>query len=625
MINEFFFLVIMLLLVYPIKAMDVRTVDDHMKEVKTTRENIVRMIALYESSNEELKQELTSEIDNALKEVTCISGDNILGLLEEHEKEIKNEFDGYDSCETSDIEEHDGLDPKTQCEEFILHQRLGISLTKKCWLLRLAAFNGRTDVVKVLLKKGAQCKANRYGWTPLHYAAYNGHLEVMKVLLKDKYPICLKLRRYNNDLSFNDNIESQKKSDWIRNSIADKLGNSNPIIWLYDECREKPRLLEAHNANSCRFCENRTAYTRDFREKKINAKSLMGLSPLHCAIMNNHPDAVKCLLASPVSEVIVETDRGLVPPLHWAACNESDDIINALLDYVISVQNHKHQGWLKEHGRHNLVEVLEPLELQRINRFLFNHLVSANGGSICWLGTNSAKKLNTHRNEKGKTVLYEAVESNMTTLVKVLAEGGMDVNCVNTSLQETPLHEASARGNPEIVEILLEAGAVPVGNSEGTTPLHKVVVKALSCRQDIDAPLMRHKCVQCITKLIAARRNLVNSADNKKSTPLFRAARGCDLEIVRLLHAAGSNPHTLGETYDGKDDQWTCIEIVENKIRKLKKKRDSWTETFTLEDKESLDNYEKICYLLRNPAASNPSTDGPVNNNNNTEGKSLKK
>lgn len=47
--------------------------------------------------------------------------------------------------------------------------------------LMLASLNGDTDLVKLLITKGAE--VNKQGWTPLHYAAANGHDDVVKLLV----------------------------------------------------------------------------------------------------------------------------------------------------------------------------------------------------------------------------------------------------------------------------------------------------------------------------------------------------------------------------------------------------------------------------------------------------------
>jgi uncharacterized protein len=49
--------------------------------------------------------------------------------------------------------------------------------------LMLAAFNGDLDLVKALVKRGAQI--NKPQWTPLHYAAANGQLSVVEFLVEN--------------------------------------------------------------------------------------------------------------------------------------------------------------------------------------------------------------------------------------------------------------------------------------------------------------------------------------------------------------------------------------------------------------------------------------------------------
>ncbi|XP_047481784.1 ankyrin-3-like isoform X2 [Penaeus chinensis] len=55
---------------------------------------------------------------------------------------------------------------------------------KECRPLHLAAEGGHADIVKFLLRSGAQAEAENYeGMTPLHLASWGGHAEVIKVLL----------------------------------------------------------------------------------------------------------------------------------------------------------------------------------------------------------------------------------------------------------------------------------------------------------------------------------------------------------------------------------------------------------------------------------------------------------
>ncbi|BDG76405.1 ankyrin repeat domain-containing protein [Wolbachia pipientis] len=55
----------------------------------------------------------------------------------------------------------------------------------ECTLLTIAAENGYTNIVNVLLEKGADVnRKNWYDMTPLHLAAGNGHVDIVNLLLE---------------------------------------------------------------------------------------------------------------------------------------------------------------------------------------------------------------------------------------------------------------------------------------------------------------------------------------------------------------------------------------------------------------------------------------------------------
>jgi len=71
----------------------------------------------------------------------------------------------------------------------------------------------------------------------------------------------------------------------------------------------------------------------------------------------------------------------------------------------------------------------------------------------------------------GETLMNMAVGHQNTTLVRVLAEAGADVNAVDY-LENTPLHMAAQRGMADAVDVLLAHGAmIDLPNIMGSTPI----------------------------------------------------------------------------------------------------------------------------------------------------------
>lgn len=124
--------------------------------------------------------------------------------------------------------------------------------------------------------------------------------------------------------------------------------------------------------------------------------------------------------------------------------------------------------------------------------------------------------------------LTDAVKARDVAQVRNLLAAGEDVH--EKVRGDYPLNVASLFGPVEIVTILLEEGAdIEQSNREGHRPIHNAV---LSGRKEI-------------VDLLLQKGALVDAENKKGSTPLHKYActGGNDIEIARLLLAAGANPN----------------------------------------------------------------------------------
>lgn len=133
------------------------------------------------------------------------------------------------------------------------------------------------------------------------------------------------------------------------------------------------------------------------------------------------------------------------------------------------------------------------------------------------------------RDETGQTALYVASVQDEPQLVHVLLGAGADPNRTNAGdARETPLCAAASRGMLAVVQLLLAAGADPdAREGDGLTPLIWAV---------------QGGWFDCASALLQAGAN-PNTRDPTGRTALHWAASRGSLRIVRLLLVRGAHPH----------------------------------------------------------------------------------
>ena len=152
--------------------------------------------------------------------------------------------------------------------------------------LCFAAFNGKTEIVRLLLRRGARLGlAGPDGYNDLHGAACNGHREICKVLLEHG---------------------------------AD-INSRHPIT------EDSPLSYAAGGGHH--------AILRDLLEEgaNIDNRAWTGFTPLAVACQNNH-------LANVVSLLKAGADAGLgdnhgAPPIHKAAQRDHHSVLKVLLEH----------------------------------------------------------------------------------------------------------------------------------------------------------------------------------------------------------------------------------------------------------------------------------------------------
>ncbi|CAG8732672.1 9207_t:CDS:2, partial [Racocetra fulgida] len=164
---------------------------------------------------------------------------------------------------------------------------------------------------------------------------------------------------------------------------------------------------------------------------------------------------------------------------------------------------------------------------------IFNAILQDNVGLIRSILNQTNYDLNNLRNRDGKTPLMVAACENCSLVTMFLC----NLNNLKIDLQnndgDSALHQASAAGNVEIVEILINANArVDLCNNENITPL---IIAAYNGHADV-----------CQTLIDLGNAN-VNFQDNSRKSALSLAAYEGHVEVIKILLSRGANANIIDE------------------------------------------------------------------------------
>ncbi|WP_375316768.1 ankyrin repeat domain-containing protein [Wolbachia endosymbiont (group A) of Opomyza germinationis] len=417
--------------------------------------------------------------------------------------------------------------------------------------LHLAAFNGYSDVVEYLIKKGAKVNLkDRNGYTPLHWAASNDHLKIVEYLIKKGAKVNLKDRNGYTPLHWaasNDNLKIVeyliKKGAKV--NLKDRNGYT-PLHWAafngYSDVVEylikkgaKVNLKDRNGYTPLHWAaSNDNLKIVEYLVEKgaeVNLKDRNSYTPLHWAASNDHLKIVEYLIKKG-AEVNLK-DRNSYTPLHWAASNDHLKIVEYLVEKGAEVNLADLAGytplhWAAFNGHSDVVEYLvekgAEVNLADLAGYTPLHWAAFNGYSdvVEYLVEKGAEVNLAERN--GYTPLHWAAFYGHSDVVEYLVEKGAEVNLAERN-GYTPLHWAAFYGHSDVVEYLIKKGAeVNLADLAGYTPLHWAAFYGYS---DV---------VEYLIKKGAK----VNLKDRNGYTPLHWAASNDHLKIVEYLIKKGA-------------------------------------------------------------------------------------
>ncbi|KAF3903899.1 Ankyrin-3 [Dactylellina cionopaga] len=459
--------------------------------------------------------------------------------------------------------------------------------------LHLAAERGNIQIVKALLKKGAdisiECKKLQ---TILHRAAWGGSKAVMMELLSQK-STSYRIRNWvDKDGKTALHIASEKG----HNQLVELLLGCGAAMDIQDSMEQTPLHLAAQNGHIAVATQ-----LMEYTELELEDKN--GLTPLLLAIKSGHTDMVGELLGAG-SKLESRSGSGRTP-LMWAAEGGHRDVVQLLVNKGANVMSADSDGQTPllvaaEKGHNQVVEILleEAVDLEfkvtggrtpllwaaekgheEVVRVLLN--LGANTDTTdakgqvpltvaARYGHEAAVKLLLDHpgihlelaDDDGKTALsWAASGGHMATVTALLDHGAYIEHRDNNS--RTPLALASSM---PVMNILLERGASLANVNSGNSTIvrsNKMLLDAIWKGQERTAILLidggadlesrdfdqktplalaTYHNQPGLVKMLLDKGANVEARDKDNATPLWLATENQDDDIVAALLQAGAMP-----------------------------------------------------------------------------------
>ncbi|KAG6005980.1 hypothetical protein E4U21_007473 [Claviceps maximensis] len=356
--------------------------------------------------------------------------------------------------------------------------------------LNVAAGDGRTEVVTLLLAKGADVSnPSDTGWTPLKSAACNGHYDVVKLLLAHGAGVHATAERLWTPLH---SAASSGHSDIVELLLS--YGASTSAVTV-DGWTPLALAADRGHVDAVKVLVAKTA--------DVNLSGGNGWTPITLASDSGHVEIVRILLESG-ADVNSSCDNGWAP-LRLAAGAGNVGILNLLLAHGADITATNDSGWsalliATEKGQRDAVEAL-----------------------LCHGADHSTT------NQCGLTALHLACENGNVDIVNLLLASGADYTMGNKS-GWGPVHIAARNNHSKLVELFLRV--IPgfdfnVQDHNGRTAFHHAVMRG---NADVVDVFLSHGASSSSTTI----------PDWYGSLPIYAAIRNGHEAVTRRLLAANN-------------------------------------------------------------------------------------
>ena len=300
----------------------------------------------------------------------------------------------------------------------------------------------------------------------------------------------------------------------------------------------------------------------------VNAKTRYGVTPLTLAVRAGHESAVRALLTAGAKVPLADTGlpEGQTLLMH-AARTGNIPVMKAILAAGSDVNAKETRtattavAWAAVANRGEAVRLLAEAgaDLNVVSRMTaYPH--TQNGVGLNGLEKDVSYVGQTVLPKGGWTPTMMAAREGATDAVSALADAGANLNALDPE-GTSALIVAIINGQYDVARVLLQKGADPnLADIKGMTPLYAAVdmhTIPTTFGRPAPPPLVIAGALDAVRMLLAAGakpdpvlsapilKRVYNAGDGRLSagaTPFMRAARGGDLQLMKLLAQAGANP-----------------------------------------------------------------------------------